>query len=143
MAKRVICLLSRMGGPFQTEDQSAASAITPGMLIAPNGSNLWAAHATAGGNTVKAVALERDEMGKDIDQPYAAGDAVKAWFVAPGERVNALIATGQNIAINAIMESAGNGTLRVLAAGTPLFKALEAVDNSASGVNARIKVVAL
>jgi hypothetical protein len=36
-----------------------------------------------------------------------------------------LIASGQNIAYGQKLESAGDGTLRALAAGTPLFVALE------------------
>ena len=41
-----------------------------------------------------------------------------------------LIASGQNIAAGAKLESAGDGTLRVLAAGVALFQALEAVNNT-------------
>jgi hypothetical protein len=139
MAKRVIALLTRQGGPFQNEDAAAAAAITPGMLCTLNGSGLWIPHGTAGGVAPRNFALERDEMGKDIDTAYAIGDTVKMGMFTQGDRVNSLIATGQNIAVGAQLESAGNGTLRVLAAGVPIARALESVNNT-SGVNARLRV---
>jgi hypothetical protein len=54
-------------------------------------------------------------------------------------RVNALIANGQNITVGGQLESAGNGTLRALAAGVPIARALESVNN-ATGANARLRV---
>jgi hypothetical protein len=44
------------------------------------------------------------------------------------------------IAIGAYLEYAGDGTLKVWAAGTRIAQALEAVDNSAGGAPARIRV---
>jgi hypothetical protein len=128
MAKRVVVLL---GEPIQNEDAAAAEAIRPGHLVTLNGSGLVIKHATAGGNTPRNFAMERDEMGKDFDQLYGVGDTVKVAACHQGMRVNALIATGQNIALGALLESAGNGTLRVLAAGTPIARALEAVNKDA------------
>jgi hypothetical protein len=139
MAKRKIVLLARPGGVLQTEDAAAGAAITPGMLVTLNSSGLVVAHATAAAATARNFAMERDEMGKDMDTAYATGDRVKVACLSQGERVNALIATGQNIGIGALLESAGNGTLRILAAGVPLAQALEAVNN-ASGSNARLRV---
>lgn len=139
MARRVIALL---GQPIQSEEAAAASAITPGMLIAKNGSGLWIPHGTALAATARTFAMERDELGKDIDQPYAAGDTVKSGDFAQGMRVNALIATGVNAAISSLLESAGNGTLRVLTTGVALAQSLEAVNN-ATGSNARLRVVVL
>lgn len=139
MAKRVIALLTRSGGPFQNEDAAAAEAITPGMLVTLNGSGLLIKHATASAQTPRNFALERDEMGKDIDQPYAIGDMVKVGMFSQGERVNAFIASGQNIALGALMESAGNGTLKA-GSTAPLGRALESINNTAGPGNSRLRV---
>lgn len=139
MAKRKIVLLARSGFVLQTEDAAAAAAITPGMLVTLNGSGLYIPHGTAAAVCARDFAMERDEMGKDMDTAYAIGDKVKVAHLCQGERVNSLIATGQNITVGAFLESAGNGTLRVLAAGVPLAQAIESVNN-ASGVNARLRV---
>jgi hypothetical protein len=136
MARRVIALF---GPRHQSEDWAAASAITPGMLVTRNGSGLLIPHGTAAAACPRDFAMERDEMGKDIDAVYAIGDTVKVGHFAQGDRVNAIIATGVNAAVNSLLESAGNGTLRVLTTGVPLAMALEAVNNT-SGANARLKV---
>lgn len=119
------------------EDGAAAEAITPGMLV--DGVTSLTKFATAGGPAPRRVAMERDEMGKDIDTAYAVGDTVKVANLAPGDRVNAFIASGQNIAADALLEPAADGTLRVLASGTPWGRALEAVNNSAGPGNARLR----
>lgn len=136
MARRTIIL---MGEPKVSEDWAAGGAITPGMLIERNGSGLMVAHATAGGAAAYDFAMERDEMGKDIDQAYASGDYVKTAHCHAGMRVNALIANGVNAAVNSKLESAGNGTLRVFTTGVIIAQALEAVNNT-SGANARLRV---
>ena len=136
MAKRVIAL---MGQPIQNEDAAAAEAITPGMLVTLNGSGLVIKHATAGGNTPRNFAMERDEMGKTIDDAYAIGDTVKVGAFSGGMRVNALLATANNAGIGALLESAGTGALRLLAAGTAVARALEALNN-VSGSNSRLRV---
>jgi len=132
---RVIKLL---GEPIQNEDNKAAEAITPGHLVVVNGSGDLIKHATAGGATPASFALEREEMGKTIDTAYAIGDTVKVGTFPPGTRVNALIASGQNISKGAKLESAGNGTLRVLGSGTAIAWAVRAVNNAAGPNAARI-----
>src|SRR4051812_42254268 len=121
MAKRVILLL---GQPQQNEDAAAAEAITPGQLVTFNSSGLIIKHATAGGATPRDFAMERDEMGKGIDDAYAIGDTVKVGSFKQGDRVNAFIASGQNIAKGALLESNGAGVFRVLSTGVPLAKAM-------------------
>jgi hypothetical protein len=130
MAKRVIIL---RGEPLVNEDGVASAAIKPGYLV--DGVLSIAPHASAGGECPRTFALDREEMGAGIDDThritptvssdYAIGDTVKVGSFAPGMRVNALIASGQNITINDRLESAGNGTLRKFAAGVILGRALE------------------
>lgn len=137
MARRVIALL---GQPVYSEDYAASEAITPGHLIEYVSAGTCRKHATAGGAALPMFAMERDEMGKDIDDAYAVSDTVKAGVFHTGQHVYAIIASGQNIARAQDLESAGNGTLRAIAAGARIAKALEAVNNSAGPGDARIRV---
>lgn len=130
MAKRVIIL---RGQPLINEEGVASAVIKPGYLV--DGVLSIAPHAAAGGVCPRTFALDREEMGAGIDDThriapsissdYAVGDTVKVGAFSPGMRVNALIASGQNITINDRLESAGNGTLRKFAAGEILGRALE------------------
>ena len=122
MARQVVKLL---GEPIQNEDSKAAEAITPGHLVTFNGSGDLIKHATAGGNAARAFALEREEMGDDYDVAYAVNDYVKVGVFYPGCRVNAIIASGQNLIKGDFLESAGNGNLRKLASGVALARSLE------------------
>jgi hypothetical protein len=145
-AKKTIKLL---GEPIQNEDDKAAEAIVPGMLVNYNGSGDLIKHAGAGLNAAAAFALEREEMGKDIDVAYAIGDAVKVGVFAPGCRVNALVATAAPAIVKGdMLESAGNGTLRKAVANAAvadttrkgtIARALEALTN-VSGVNQRLRI---
>ncbi len=106
---RVIQLL---GQAIQNEDDAAAEAIIPGHLITVDGSGNVIKHASADGATTARFALEREEMGKDIDTAYAIGDTVKSGTFAPGMRVNALVPSGANIAKGATVSSNGDGRLK-------------------------------
>jgi hypothetical protein len=126
--KRLIKLL---GEPIQNEDDKAAEAITPGHLVAFNVSGDLVKHASAAGITPAAFALEREYMGDDIDTAYAIGDTVAVGVFYPGCRVNALIASGVNVAKGDLLESAGDGTLRARTSGHTLGRALEAANVTA------------
>lgn len=142
--KRVITLL---GDPHINEDGIASAVIKPGYLV--DGVLSVAAHASAAAACSRTFALERSELGAGIDDSkrvlgtissdYAIGDTVKIGSFKQGERVLAWIASGQNIAINARLESAGDGTLRVYGSGVIIGRALEAV-NALSVVRANIRV---
>lgn len=122
MARRVIALLGEPTiGP---DEDKAAEAITPGNLLNWDGSGDLIKHDVAGGRAEPIFALERDEMGKDIDQPYAVGDAVKVGAFAKGMRVLAIVAAGAPaIAKGDWLESAGDGTLRKATTLTKLTRA--------------------
>lgn len=135
--KSSVVILKGLDRAHIEEDGAATEAITPGMLV--QGTTSISKFSTAGGPAARRVAMERDEMGKTFDEAYASGDTVKVANLAPGDRVNALIASGQNIAANAFLEPAGDGTLRVLASGTPWGRALEAINNSAGPTTARLR----
>lgn len=124
-------------------DVPAGAAITPGMLIerySNSGVPTFRAHSTAAGNAVPTFALDQRQMNKGIDDAYAAADLVDALVCWPGAVVYAIIASGQNIAAGNFLESAGNGKLRVLAAGKAIAQAVEDVNNSAGPGDARLRV---
>lgn len=131
--KRVIALL---GEPLYNEDGVATVITKPGHLV--TGVTEIKPHDTAAGDCPRTFALERSEMGSGIDNTYqtayslssdyAVGDYVKVGSFAPGMRVLAWIASGQNITENAFLESAGDGTLRVFNAGVKIARALESVN---------------
>ena len=101
-------------------------------------------HATAAGAAAPLFAVENDILGKTINDAYAANDYVQAEYLPPGSEVLALVAAAASaIVIGNLLESAGNGTLRIRGSGTAVAQALEAVDNSGGGSAARIKVVLL
>lgn len=118
-----------LGGP-RTEigDLAASETITPGQLVErfnSSGTIRWRKHATAAGATPRAVATEASMMNQGVSGTYAAGELVEVSIGAGGTSFWMFIASGQNIAAGNKLESAGDGTLRILASGVALFSALE------------------
>lgn len=141
MAPKTIRLRSR-GNEYEKEFKLAASVdIKPGMLCTMNSSGKLLPNATAADVDPEVIiAVENADIGDDIDTLYTADDElVRGWFPLPGDEVYALLKTGNNVAINASLESAGAGNLQALSTGKHIFTALEAVNN-ASGSDVRIKV---
>lgn len=140
------------------KEKAAGVAITPGYLIERNATDEFIPHAGAALNAIPMFAKENDVIGKDIDTDYAIGDNVIAFMPQRGAEVYALVpAAAAAIVINDLLESAGDGTLRkvvdepavanTVAVGEMsnsreaiVARAVEAVDNSGGGVEARIKV---
>ena len=126
MASRSVVLA---GTPVVAEEGTATAAITPGMLV--QGITSVAPFSTAGGPAPRRFALERDEIGKGIDDAYAVGDTVKVGSFAPGSRVNALINSGVSVTAGGFLEPAADGTLRAFASGTRIAVALESATATA------------
>jgi hypothetical protein len=144
MARRVIIL---KGDPIQNEEDQAAEAITPGHLLNFDSSGNLIKNVTAA-NQARAFALERDELGKDIDQAYAIGDTVRVGVFSPGQRVYAWLASGQNTAKGdylAPSTTAGLLTKSGVTTTLRVARALEAVDTSGSapvaGTRIRVEIV--
>lgn len=132
------------GDRTEINDLAASEAITPGHLVERfNNSGVirWRKHATAAAATAAAVATEQAMMNLGVDSAYAANDLVEVSILHKGATAWMFIASGQNIAAGNKLESAGNGTLRILAAGVALFVALENKPNVT--VQTRIRVEAL
>ncbi len=125
------------------EEIEAGGTITPGMLIAEGSAGTVAVHATAGGAVIPLFALEDELQGKEITDNYSSGDKVQCWFPYRGDQVYAILADGETAVIGSLLESNGDGTLRVYAAGSAgeaeapmsiVAQATEALDLSNSAV---------
>jgi hypothetical protein len=135
-----------LGGPRQDiNDLAAGAAITPGHLIeryVPSGTiNRVRVHSTAGGAGPRLVAIERSSANKGPDDAYAIGDLVDAVALTGGSSAWMFIASGQNITHGQKLESAGDGTLRALAAGVCLFTALETSGAVVATTRLRVEAV--
>lgn len=132
------------------KEREAAAAINPGHLVEITSADKVQVHGTAAANAQRAFAVENEVVGKGIDDAYATGDWVLYEVLQPGAEIQAVLAASATaVARGAFLESAGDGTLRVLttAAATSqasrasvVAVALEAVDNSGGGSEAYITV---
>jgi hypothetical protein len=89
----------------------------PGMSLVKNSSGLYIPNNLVGGNTHLMVATEDVSKGGNITQKLNSGDAFPFYHPAKGDVFTMLLQNGQNVAINAPLMSAGDGTL--IAALTP------------------------
>ena len=134
---RVITLL---GVPAVNEDAGLAlEVILPGYLVEAPVAGV--SKQTIADLPVPAmVALERDELGRGVDDTlgvgeagsaaYAIGETVKVGTFAPGDRAQLWVASGQTIVIDDQLDSAGDGTVQALTGTDPLCRALEDVTST-------------
>jgi hypothetical protein len=131
----------------------AGTAINPGYLLALAADGDVDPHAAAAENQSSMFAFENELAGKTITDEYAIGDQVLCMVCAPGVEVLAVLAASADaIVIGNYLESAGDGTLRIVttAAATTeaerravVGMALEAVDNSGGGGEVFLKMEVL
>jgi hypothetical protein len=126
--------------PIYNEDRKAGEALIPGQLLTV-GSGNFIKHATAGGAVLLVVAAERDEMGKSVDDAYAVNDTVKAAAIPKGGRFLGWLASGQNVADGALLESNGAGQFRAVTTGVVLARAVEAVNATAAAARIRLEAI--
>lgn len=108
------------------EELVAASAITPGMLLELDSAGKVKPHSASGQNAIPMFALENELEGEGIGDAYAADDPVQVWIATRGEKVNALLADGENVAIGDYLESNGDGYLKKHVADVESFESAEA-----------------
>lgn len=138
------------GDPIASEARAKASeAIRPGMLVELHTDGTLKKHATADAPCAPSFAREMDIAGGGIDDIYEDGDTVLYSTFRPGDWVYALLVDEGNVAVGALLGSDGAGALKAsswgtgsaaAAAGHPIAKALEAVDNTGGSGVVRIKV---
>jgi len=131
------------------KERDAAGAITPGHLVNLNTTNGVVVHAGAEANAYPWFAMEQDFVGKDLTTAYASGQRAQMACCRPGDEIYALVpAAALAIVIGDELVSNGDGTLKKVTAAAVavgnlrrvVARALEAVDNSAGGSPARIRV---
>jgi len=124
-------------GTPQIKEYTANAAATPGHLCELMSTGKVRAHATAGGSCQKRFFLENKLAGGEIDTAYVADEQCQTGVFKPGDEVYGLLADGENAAIGSKLESAGDGTLRVvhvdasvdeIAVNSIVGEALEAVN---------------
>lgn len=148
----IIRAANQLGDVTREEAVATAVAITPGELLqwTPGAATVRAHAVAAGSVTPKMVALEsqtpEDETAFSVDDPYDASDLVYFAVAKPGDEYYMWLANGENAALQALLQSDGNGELQVLGtvvAGTlaesVVGTAVVALNN-ATGAPARIRV---
>ncbi len=146
MPERVITL---KGTPWITEDGQAGVALDPGRLV--TGAATIALQGAVSDAAGRRVVLERDELGRGIDNtvgaftttnlaPYAVGEQVKVGAFSSGMQFTGFLASGENVAAGALLEADAGGAVQ---AGTtnPKYWALEAVDASSGELMIQVEVL--
>jgi hypothetical protein len=129
------------GGEFVQREAIAGGAITPGMLVRLDSDGEVIAHDGAGLTAQAAFAIENDQVGKGISDAYAAGEQVRYRVFPEGHHVYALLATGQNVAKGALLQSNGAGYLSAAStADNVVARALEVVNASSGAARIRVEV---
>lgn len=131
-----------LAGPrTEINDLAASEAITPGHLVERwNNAGVirLRKHATASGAGVRLVATEQSMINLGVNDVYNINDLVEASEGAGGTSFWMWLAASMTVVATDMLESAGDGTLRKLTTGVPLFKALE--NKTTTGATARIRV---
>jgi hypothetical protein len=138
------------------KEAAAGGTITPGHLVTFNSSGQLVVHSVAKQRTTPLFAVEAENLNPGsgiaggIDDNYVSGDYVQAENIPSGGQVYALVAASATaITKGALLESAGDGTLKLVTdftdaeidsiGGGAIARALEAVDNSGGATPARIR----
>lgn len=141
-------LLAGLPQAVIVNEYHAGVAITPGMLVELyNNSGLKVRpNASATELTAVAVALEQTIQNKTIDEVYAVGDLVEFAFLQRGAVIYALVPSGQNITMGALLQSNGDGKLKAATATTQdanlgTFQALETTGAVTADTRLRVQVI--
>jgi hypothetical protein len=122
-------------------EAKAAGAIRPGHLVRRNNAGSLIVNNVAARNVPRCVAVENDLEGRGIDDAYASGDFVQSETLRGGDWAYAFVpAAGAAIVIGDELEADATGCVIKRSAGTPIAVALDALDNSAGGAPARIRI---
>lgn len=123
------------------EERLASGVIIPGMLLERDSDNKYKAHSVALGAAEKLFAREDDKQGKTIDDSYAIGKRVSAFFCISGDEVNAIFTTGIAVAIGDKLESAGDGRLQLFTSGVVIAVGDEAIGSAVANAHYSVKIL--
>lgn len=141
-----------LGGPLTRLDDAdfpASAAITPGMLVEmfdDTGDPKFRPNSSDTGQAAMSIALDREELNDDIDTAYAIGDVVKVGYLAPGSTFYGLLPSGQDIAAGDLLQSNGDGKLKIASASTAAanvakFQALDSPGAVVVDTRVRVQVI--
>ncbi len=108
----------QLKGEFRYEEALASGVVSPGMLLEVTSTGAVKAHATEGGHSERAVAVEDALQGNTTDDDYADGALVPYHLEQPGAEVQMLIAVGEDISVGDKLISDGLGSLIAEASAT-------------------------
>lgn len=142
--QRKIVLVGKYGRHIEN---LAASALSPGHILEVLAAGTVQKQSTEGADAERLVACEYYINGGTIDTAYAADDTVIAYMALPGDEIQAVLKAGENVAAEADLILAGDGTLIAASSAASgsspkiFAKAKEALDLTASGdVDTKIHV---
>ena len=116
------------------------AGIYPGHLLSRNTSGEFILHAGASTKGEVMFAIEDDLEGEGITDVYTSGTPVRAIHAYSGDEINALIKSGENIAIGDVLEPYSDGTL-VEGSTAPVAIAIEAISSAVSGTHYAVKIL--
>ena len=131
------------GDAWTAREDRCNAALTPGMLCDFAANDRLTTHASAGGYAPRIFALEADYVGNTVTTAYVSGDRVPYADCSPGVIVWAHLASGQNVARNALLKSNGDGRLTARGDNTSfvIAQADEDADASADHLRFRARVM--
>lgn len=128
-----------VAGPVRREEGLVSAAFSPGHLVELTTAGKWQKHATEGGIAERAFATEDALQGKIVSDAYVADNVAQVAIAQSGTVLYGMLKASQNVAINAKLISAGDGTLiadgqedSLTTVRDVIAVALEALDLSAS-----------
>lgn len=98
-------------GNGRYEEAVVHAAFYPGHLLTVNSDGEITKHATEGGYSERAFAVEDALQGNTVDTVSVAGNTHPYVLALPGDEVNAFIKAGENVAVGDMLISGGDGTL--------------------------------
>lgn len=118
----------------------ADGAITPGMAVELAADGKYDQQTSALAEALKGellIAKEDALQGKTVDDAYAQDDVLFFYIPLPGDHVNALVKSGEDIDVNDVLVVEGGGSgLFVEAAGTEVKYQLKALEDSGGALAA-------
>lgn len=121
----------------------AIESLKPGYLLELHndaGTPKWGVHDSADAAAEPIFALDQSEMNLGVDSLYAAGDLVKAGHMHQGATVWAIIPSGQNLTPGSLLQSNGDGKLKVLGSGTHIATCLEVTGAVTADTRVRVAI---
>ena len=143
-AEKTIMISGRWDYNLDKRVVAAANTIYPGHVVDFSSGEAILNATQADTTPNRAVAVENEMVGEDIDTPYAAADTCYFAWPKRGAVSYMWLENGQNVALDALLETGATGSLQAVTTGVAIAQAMEAVNNSGGGSGpasaARIKV---